>query len=45
MKWGTPDHPKTAQLCALVEIGVAQAVGSLELLWHWASKYRPTGSL
>lgn len=45
MKWGTPDHPKMSHLCGVLSIGVAQAVGHLELLWHWTAKYRPDGSL
>ncbi len=45
MRWGTPDHPKMSHFCSLAGIGVAQAVGHLELLWHWAAKYRANGSL
>jgi hypothetical protein len=45
MKWGTPDHPKTSNLCGLLKVGVAQACGHLELLWHWVAKYRADGSL
>lgn len=42
---GTPEHPKTAALMALLSIGRAQAVGHLEMLWHFASVYAPVGDI
>lgn len=45
MKRGTPEHPKVAELCRLLNIGKAEAVGTLELLWHFTSKFAPQGDI
>ena len=45
MKRGTPDHPKTEALASLLRIGKAQAVGHLEMLWHFAAKYAIQGNI
>ena len=45
MKRGTPDHPKVADLCRLLNIGKAEAVGTLELLWHFTAKFAPQGDV
>ncbi|MBI4370400.1 MAG: hypothetical protein HY547_09250 [Elusimicrobia bacterium] len=39
------DHPKTYELAELLGIEVAQAVGHLHLLWHFALKFSPDGRL
>lgn len=39
------DHPKTRKLALLLDIHVAQAVGHLHLLWHWAVNYALDGDL
>jgi len=43
MKRGTPDHPKTRRLARRLGIHLAQAVGHLEMLWHWTTKFSPRG--
>ena len=43
MKRGTPDHPKVKHLAQLLNINEAWAVGILELLWHFTSRYAPQG--
>lgn len=45
MKRGTPDHPKVAHLCQLLNIGKAEAIGTLELLWHFTAKFAPKGDI
>jgi hypothetical protein len=45
MKRGTPRHPKVAHLRQLLKIGLAPAVGYLELLWHFASEFAPQGDV
>lgn len=57
MKRGTPNHPKTLMLAMELEAiyarhrkkelcgGQAQAVGILEVLWDWASKYAIQGDI
>lgn len=45
MKRGTPDHPKVAALCALLNIRKYEAVGILEMLWHFTAKYAPQGDI
>jgi len=45
MKRGAPQHPKTRQLCKLLGISLAQAVGHLELLWHFTAQYAPQGNI
>jgi hypothetical protein len=42
---GTPEHPKTAALMKKLGICRAQAVGHLEMLWHFASVYAPAGDI
>ena len=44
MKRGTTDHPKMKRLARRLG-GRAQAVGTLEMLWHFTAKYAPDGSL
>lgn len=45
MKRGTPEHPKTKALAAELGVGLAQAVGHLELLWHFTARYAPRGDV
>jgi hypothetical protein len=45
MKRGTPDHPKTHALAEGLGVELYGAVGLLEMLWHFAGRYAPTGSL
>lgn len=45
MKRGTPEHPKTIRLAKKLGIPIAQAVGTLELLWHWTAKFVPAGDV
>lgn len=45
MKRGAPEHPKTRRLARRLGIGVAQALGHLELLTHWTAKYAPAGDI
>jgi len=45
MKRGTPEHPKTLQLSALLNIRQFEAVGLLEMLWHWTARYAPQGDI
>jgi hypothetical protein len=45
VKRGTPDHPKTGGLAAALGIRKYAAVGLLEMLWHWTSRYAPQGDI
>jgi hypothetical protein len=45
MKRGTPRHPKVTHLRELLNIGLAQAVGYLELLWHFTAEFCPQGDI
>jgi hypothetical protein len=45
MKRGTPRHPKILELCELLGIKLALAVGLLELLWHFAAEFAPRGNI
>lgn len=45
MKRGTIEHPKTETFAKLLGINLAQAVGHLEALWHFAAKYAPQGDI
>lgn len=45
MKRGTPDHPKTGDLAAALKIQRCTAVGILECLWHFTSRYAPQGNI
>lgn len=45
MKRGTPRHPKVFALCELLNIGRAEAVGFLELLWHFTAEFAPDGCI
>ncbi len=45
MKRGTPEHPKTKMLAALLDVPLAQAVGHLEMLFHWTAKYARAGDI
>jgi hypothetical protein len=45
MKRGTPDHPKTLALMQALSIPRPMAVGLLELLWHFTSRYAPQGDI
>jgi hypothetical protein len=45
LKRHTPQHPKTLELCRLLNISLAQAVGHLELLWHFTAQYAPQGNI
>lgn len=45
MKRGTIEHPKTAELAAALGVPLLMAVGVLESLWHWTTKYAPRGDV
>ena len=45
MKRGTPEHPKTVMLSGLLGIPKYGAVGILEMLFHFTSKYTPAGDI
>ena len=45
MKRGTIDHPKTLALAQQLGIEEWGAVGILESLWHWTSRYAIQGNL
>jgi hypothetical protein len=45
MKRGTPDHPKTMRLARALGCGKAQAIGHLELLWHFTGRLAPQGNV
>lgn len=45
MKRGTPDHPKTLALMEALQVDLAKAVGTLELLWHFTGRYAPRGDI
>ena len=45
MKRGTPRHPKVAQLRTVLKVGLATAVGYLELLWHFTAEFAPRGDI
>ncbi len=45
MKRGTPRHPKIAHLRQLLKVGLAAAVGYLELLWHFTAEFAPKGDV
>jgi hypothetical protein len=43
MKRGTPNHPKTKALARALGERMRDAVGMLELLWHFTAEYAPDG--
>jgi len=45
MKRGTPDHPKMLALARALSIPKAHAVGLMETLWHWVSRFAPQGDI
>lgn len=45
MKRGTPEHPKTEMLAMLLGVPLAQAVGHLEMFWHFVGRYAPRGDV
>jgi hypothetical protein len=45
MKRGTPEHPKTLELVDALGCSHVEAVGVLELLWHFAAHYAPAGDV
>lgn len=45
MKRGGPDHPKVRRLRRRLQVGLAEVVGTLELLYHWVAKYAPAGDV
>ena len=45
MKRGTSEHPKVRRFARALGVGLAQAVGHLELLWHFTAKFAPAGDL
>ncbi len=45
MKRGTHEHPKFLDLTARLGCRPSQAVGHLELLWHFAAKFAPDGAI
>ncbi len=44
-KRGTLEHPKTKRLARELQMPVWAALGLLEAIWHWVSRYAPTGVL
>lgn len=45
MKRGTPEHPKMLALSRALSIPRFSAVGLMETLWHWASRFAPQGDI
>lgn len=45
MKRGTPEHPKTHALAALLGVPHWGAVGLMEMLWHFAAQYAHSGDV
>lgn len=45
MKRGTPDHPKTHDLAAALDLEPWGAVGILESIWHFTGRYCPRGDI
>ena len=45
MKRGTPEHPKMRLLAKKLGVSLPQAIGTMELLWHWASRYAIQGNI
>lgn len=45
LKRGTPDHPKTHTLAAILNVPQYAAVGVLESLWHFAQQYAQAGDV
>ena len=45
MKRGTPDSPKFRRLCRRLGISAPQAIGHLELLWHFTATHAPAGDV
>lgn len=45
MKRGTTDHPKMLALAQALHVPIYSAIGLMESLWHWTSKYAPAGNV
>lgn len=45
MKRGTPNHRKMHRLARCLRVSLAEAVGTMELLWHWVAEYLPRGDV
>lgn len=45
MKRGTPEHPKTLELVDALGCSHVEAVGVLELLWHFTTHFAPAGDV
>ena len=45
MKRGTIQHPKTIRLSELLGISHRDAVGLMEMLWHWTAEYASAGDI
>ena len=45
MKRGTPEHPKTYNLAKRLRISHRDAIGLLELLFHFCSQFTPRGNI
>jgi hypothetical protein len=45
MKRGTCNHPKAKDLARRLNIGRPQAIGTLAMLWSWASEFTPAGDI
>ena len=45
MKRGTPDHPKAARLQKALGCSVLEAIGLLEMLFHFTAKYAIQGNI
>ena len=44
-KRGTPRNPKLADLQARLNISLPEAVGILELMWHFTAEFAPQGNI
>jgi hypothetical protein len=45
MKRGTPRHPKTTGLMRALGCSYQEAIGVLELLWHFTAEFAPAGDI
>lgn len=45
MKRGTPLNPKVAHLAELLKLELFEAVGILEMIWHFTAQYAPQGDI
>jgi hypothetical protein len=45
MKMSAPGHPKTKELRLVLGCSLPQAIGHLELLWHFCAQHSPAGDI